>query len=107
MKYLFQDQGLDDMGRYNSSPSGFRVFKLSSGANVTLNDVTIKGGATSFEEQLMLQMVQHYELIILLFLTVCLLGLPVVVDLQFMEPAYFKKLFHKKKCCRLRWRNPC
>ena len=40
--------GLDDMGRYNSSPSGFRVFQLSSGANVTLNDVTIKGGATSF-----------------------------------------------------------
>lgn len=40
--------GLDDMGRYNSSPSGFRVFQLSSGANVTLNDVTIKGGAVSF-----------------------------------------------------------
>ena len=48
MKYLFQDQRLDDMGRYNSSPSGFRVFQLSSGANITLNDVTIKGGAVSF-----------------------------------------------------------
>uniref|UniRef100_UPI004047A919 InlB B-repeat-containing protein n=1 Tax=Flavobacterium sp. TaxID=239 RepID=UPI004047A919 len=40
--------GLDDMGRYNSSPSGFRVFQLSSGANVTINGLTIKGGAVSF-----------------------------------------------------------
>ncbi len=39
--------GLDDMGRYNSSPSTFRVFQLLSGANVTINNLTIKGGAVS------------------------------------------------------------
>ncbi|WP_445715197.1 InlB B-repeat-containing protein [Flavobacterium sp.] len=39
--------GLDDMGRYNSSPSSFRVFQLSSGANVTINNLSIKGGAVN------------------------------------------------------------
>lgn len=36
--------GLDDMGRFNSSPSNFRVFQLSSTANVTINNLTLKGG---------------------------------------------------------------
>jgi uncharacterized repeat protein (TIGR02543 family) len=36
--------GLDDMGRFNSNPSGFRVLQLSSAANVTINNLTIKGG---------------------------------------------------------------
>ncbi|MFY7883951.1 MAG: InlB B-repeat-containing protein, partial [Dolichospermum sp.] len=36
--------GLDDMGRFNSSPSNFRVFLLSSAANVTINNLKIKGG---------------------------------------------------------------
>lgn len=39
--------GLDDMGRFNSNPSGFRVLQLSSSANVTINDLTIKGGVAN------------------------------------------------------------
>ena len=39
--------GLDNMGRFNASPSSFRVLGLSSGANVTINDLTIKGGSAS------------------------------------------------------------
>jgi uncharacterized repeat protein (TIGR02543 family) len=36
--------GLDDMGKFNSSPSTFRVFNISSSSNVTINNLTIKGG---------------------------------------------------------------
>lgn len=36
--------GLDDMGRFNSSPSNFRVFNLSNSSNITINNLTIKGG---------------------------------------------------------------
>jgi hypothetical protein len=39
--------GLDDMGRFNSNPSNFRVFQLSSSANVTINNLKIKGGTLS------------------------------------------------------------
>ena len=36
--------GLDDMGRFNNSASTFRVFTVSTGYNVTMNNLTIKGG---------------------------------------------------------------
>lgn len=40
--------GLDDMGRYNSTPSTFRTFNISvSGTAVTMNDLRIKGGYVS------------------------------------------------------------
>jgi hypothetical protein len=39
--------GLDNMGRFNTSPSSFRVFNFSSSANITINNLTIKGGSTS------------------------------------------------------------
>ncbi len=39
--------GLDEMGRLNDSPSSFRVFRILSSANCTINDLTIKGGKTS------------------------------------------------------------
>ena len=39
--------GLVDMGRFNDSPSSFRIFQLSTSANVTINNLTIKGGALS------------------------------------------------------------
>ena len=40
--------GLDDMGRFNSvTPSAFRVFTVSASYNVTMNNLTIKGGLTS------------------------------------------------------------
>lgn len=39
--------GLDEMGRVNSTPSTFYVFSISSGKIVTLNNLSLKGGATS------------------------------------------------------------
>lgn len=40
--------GLDDMGRFNTTTSSFRVFNTStSGTDVTINDLTIKGGYVS------------------------------------------------------------
>lgn len=40
--------GLDDLGRVNSSPSGFRVFDITGGVTVNMNNWTIKGGNTNF-----------------------------------------------------------
>ncbi len=40
--------GLDDMGRFNGSPSGFRVFSITtSSTDVSINNLTIKGGYLS------------------------------------------------------------
>ncbi len=39
--------GLDDMGRYNSSPSTYRVMQVTGASNITVNDITLKGGFTS------------------------------------------------------------
>ena len=40
--------GLDDMGRFNGTTSAFRVFAITtSSTEITLNDLTIKGGYTS------------------------------------------------------------
>ena len=39
--------GLDDMGRYNTSPSLFRVFNCSGTKTIIINNLNIKGGATS------------------------------------------------------------
>lgn len=37
--------GLDEMGRFNTSPSAFRVFSITTtGTNVTINNLTIIGG---------------------------------------------------------------
>jgi hypothetical protein len=36
--------GLDEMGRFNSNASTFRVLSLSTNANVTITNLTIKGG---------------------------------------------------------------
>lgn len=37
--------GLDAMGLFNASASAFRVFTISPGVSVTINNLTIKGGA--------------------------------------------------------------
>lgn len=38
--------GLDDQGKFNGSPSNFRVFNFAgSGSSYTINDLTIKGGS--------------------------------------------------------------
>jgi hypothetical protein len=37
--------GLDDMGRYNSLASAFRVFFITSSSEVTFNNLSLKGGA--------------------------------------------------------------
>lgn len=40
--------GVDDQGKFNTSPSNFRVFNLAgSGYSYTFNDLTIKGGSLS------------------------------------------------------------
>ena len=40
--------GLDDMGRFNTSTSSFRVFAISgSGVAITMNNLTLKGGFIS------------------------------------------------------------
>lgn len=40
--------GVDDQGKFNTSPSNFRVFNLAgSGVTYTINDLIIKGGSLS------------------------------------------------------------
>ena len=38
--------GLDDMGRFNTAASGFRVFTISDNSEVTVHALTIKGGGS-------------------------------------------------------------
>ena len=38
------NNGLDDMGKYNTTTSSWRVFSVSGSVDVTINDLTIKGG---------------------------------------------------------------
>jgi hypothetical protein len=39
--------GLNEMGGYNASPSGFRVLITSGSNSITINNLTIKGGFVS------------------------------------------------------------